>query len=452
MMTELDKQQGLIKKSWAEVREKVYKIEERFAKIVDEINPDKSFPVFLAYYSYGTIIADTQSTFLPNQNGNLYKLTDNNTSKEVIKHLGYGTDGAPMGLVISKQLEYFIDLKNENITIPWLMYKPGSFFPFSTILGKKNKHIYSPNGVLTTTAGARSTFMLPNIGCNANHVYLQREYNVKRSTPKSLYDHWQIFKEIINRKKVDSDWICCVMYFSEKWLEKIHNDNSWLKLKSYLLELSWKRFEYERNRIYYDITFSLLQKNRNLKPNPYLVDTAKHLFTIALGAAPGYAPAVNEESVPIKIIQEAFLDAYNLKKYSPTIIQPVNFNFEIDESPVYYSLAHPSTYNFSPKSRRISSTIYEMRELEHIMQIFMEELSNNSVCADTILNKIVKQVKFHYFHSEKDHHNVIKSSQEIPNLDNRFVNFNSKKYKIENPVFSENAKFVRGCISISGNG
>src|SRR5258708_4971587 len=102
------------------------------------------------------------------------------------------------------------------------------------------------------------------------------------------------------------------MYFSEKWVNKIHNETSWMRLKLYLHEVAWRKFEYERNRIYYDMAFSLIQEKRNLRPNPYLTDTARHLFTTALGSAPGYVPANNDEALPIGFIQKAFVESYGM--------------------------------------------------------------------------------------------------------------------------------------------
>jgi hypothetical protein len=433
---------------WQDIRDRVAQLDVNFARIVDNLNPDKTFPLYLVYYPYGALISDTQSPFIPTAKG-VKRLTAPDIDTEMMQHLGYGKDSLPMGMVLEKELEYFIELKEEGITIPWLIYKPGSFFPFTTILGQKSKRSYAPNSVLITTAGVRSTFMLPNIGCISNHTNLQRDFNVQKAAPKSLYEHWPVFKEIVNSKVINSSWRCSVIFFAEKWVQKLYTDQSWLILKSYLLELAWHRFEYDRNRIYYDIAFSVMQKKRNLKPNPYLADTARHLFSIALGCAPGYAPALNEDSLPVQALQTAFLESYNLKKYIPTIMRATNYDFEENKSPVYYSLQHPSTYMFSPKSRKASSTLFEMRELGHIMQIFSEELSdNNTICSDTILSKIAQSVKFLYFHNETDRHQVIHPTTEMAKQDKN-LNLIAAMLKENNSIFAEDAKFLRGCVSIT---
>ena len=103
-----------------------------------------------------------------------------------------------------------------------------------------------------------------------------------------------------------------------------------------------------------------------------------------------------------------------MKKYIPTIMRPCVYNFEKDKYPVYYSLQNPSTFAFSPKSRKISSTLFEIRELEHIMRIFTDEFANDKgICSDTIINKIAKGIEFKYFHNEMDRHKIVRSSKDI---------------------------------------
>jgi hypothetical protein len=449
MVTAIDEGKGLVKVYWVDVRERIAQVEPVFAKIVDELCPDKTFPLYLAYYPYGDLIGDIYSPFIPNMKGGQDRLSDPGLSKDVIKHLGYGMDSAPLGMVLEKQLEYFIDLKDEGISIPWLVYSAGMFFPFSRVLSKKSERIYAANGILTTTSGARSAFMLPNIGCSTHHSNLQRDFNLQSPPPKSLYEHWSIFKEITNSGLINCDWHSCIVYFSEKWINKLYTDKAWLSLKMYFYELAWLYTEYRRNYFCYDFAFSMFQKKRNLKPNPYLADTARHLFITALGAAPGYVPATTDNALPIEALQKVFVQSYGLKKYFPSIMQPAHFRFETDAFPVYYSLQNPSTHVFSPKSREVSSTLFEMRELQHIMRIYVEELTKSAgLCSDTIMGKVVDKVSFSYFHNKADRHRIVRSSQDIAALDNRFDAVNLK-HKGEGAKFASDARFVRGCIAIS---
>lgn len=451
MMTGVDEGKGLFKTDWASVRKRVAKVEPVFAKIVDELSPDKSYPLYLAYYPYGAIDADTQSSLFPDLTGGYYRISDSNAPKDVVTHLGYSKDNTPLGMVLDKQIECFIDLKDEGITIPWLIYTPGKIFPLTRILHNENGRIYSPNGLLSSTAGSRSTFMLPSIGCAVNHSNLQRDFNLYCTPPKTLYEHWNVFKKIVNSNEAKTDWRCCVMYFSQKWLDKINKDKAWGDLKQYLHKIAWHEREYEINRIHYDIIFSLIQKNRNLKPNPYLTDTAKHLFATALGVAPGYIPATTNDGIPLDLLQNIFIESYGMKKYIPTIMQPSHFNLEKNDLPIYYSLQNPSTHVFSPKSRVDSSALLEMRELEHIMKIFIAELSHsNSMCVDTIIGEVARKINFNFFHNKNDRHKIVCSSSELVKADARFTHY-PIKHKKNGAVFAGDASFVRGCIRIAVN-
>ncbi len=448
MLKNNEDKQGIIKIYWKDVRNRVNKVAPILSSIIDQLNPDDTFPLYLAYYPYGATIADIDGFYLPRDKGaDGFKLTDDKVPNDLIKDLGYAKDSLPMGLVLEKTIEYSVNLKDENTTMPWLIYSHGSFFPFSRVLSKKNQRTYAPNGVLTLTSGERSVIMLPNIGSTAQHSILQRDFNIQAAAPKLLYEHWPIFKEIVNSPMAECDWRSCILFFSEKWLEKIHSDDkAWKPLKLHLHELSWDHYEFQRNYIYYEMAFSMIQKKRNLKPNPYLVDTARHLFSIALGAAPGYVPACSEDELPLGLLQKAYVESYGLDKYLPTIMRATHFKFESDKFPIYYSLKHPSTYVFSPKSRKLFSALIEMRELVHIMKIFAQELQKpNEMCSDTIVSKIAKDVEFSCFHNEKDLHKVVKMSSEIPKLDDRFER---PKYKTNNAVFARDAPFVRGCVMI----
>ncbi len=449
MFTEQDEGNGLLKTYWPAVRDRVSKIEPFFTALVDKLNPDEDFPLYIAYYPYGSIDADTQSTRFPDLNGGFFRLSDSNVPNDLTKNLGYSRNDTPLGMILDKQIECFVDLPNKKVTIPSFIYTPGKIFPFTQMLNKKNKRVYAPYGLLCSTAGARSTFMLSNIGCATNHAALQRDFKIKIPAPKSLYEHWHVFKEITSSKTLKCDWRCSVMYFSEKWIEKLHRDKSWIDLKQYLQEVAWEQCEYEINRIHYDIIFSIIQENRNLKPNPYLTDTAKHLFAIALGASPGYAPTIDNDSLPLDILQTVYIESYGLKKYIPTIFTSMHYNFEQNKHPIYYSLQNPSTLVFSPKSREISSTLTEMRELEHIMNIFLTELArDDGMCsAGSIMNKIAKQIKLHYFHNKLDSHNIVKSSSEIAISDSRFAYMISQQNS--NASFACDGTFVRGCIKIT---
>jgi hypothetical protein len=447
MLTLTDEKKGLVKTDWATLRDRFFAIKPELAQIIDSLSPDQSYPLYLAYYPYGDVIGDTETVFLPKLEGGSYRLTD--APSHITEHLGYGATSSPLGIVLEKQFEQYIDLPEKKITIPWSMYEPGAFVSFRRNLSRKDRPPYTPNNVLSAVSGARSVFVLPSVGCAINYASMQRDFNLKTPVPKSLYEHFGVFKEIINSSVVDSDWRSCLVYFSEKWIQKIHNDPAWLKLKLYIYEFAWQRFEYEMNRVHYDFIFSLIQSKRNLKPNPYLADTARHLFAIAVGGAPAYAPCESDAGLPKDLFQEILINSYGLKKYLPSIIFPKHFDFFRDKDPVYYSLQNPSTTVFSPRSRKNTSTLSELRELAHLIDIFMQELTKEREQGlDSILYQVTNHVAFRYFHNEEDLHKTIYPSTEIATLDKRFYSDTAHNF-LPGAKFAADGTFVRGCISIS---
>lgn len=446
MFSELDERQGVVKADWGRVREKLGVFDPYLVKLVDDISPGKSCPLYLAYYKYGDVICDTESPFLPTQDGGLCRLMSPETSCQLRDDLGYGCHSAPLSMVVEKNFEWFIDTDSIPFFVPWRIYGPGSFFPVSQIMRPKSGRKYSSNGLFTASSGARSSFMLPSIGCAVNHVNLQREFGIKESPPKSLTAHWGVFKKIVNHPRSECSWRSCLLLFPERWVRCLAEDTAWEKLRFYMQSKSWERFEHERNQVYFDLAFSCIMNKRNLKPNPYLVDTAKHLFAIALGNGVGYRVAVSEDLLPLQSLREAFVDSYGLKKYLPHIMQPSKFVFESDVDPIYYSMQFPTGYSFSPKSRRLASTLSEMRELAHIMDIFSEELQKTDfVCSDAVLHTVAKAVEFGYFHNDVDPHGVIGRSSAIFDMDARFdvgmSNFQG--------VGAKDGKFFRGCVQIA---
>ncbi len=445
----MDEGKGTVRCYWENIRERVSKVEPNFFNIVDKLHPDKSLPIYLVYLPYGSLKGDNISSFMPNMDGSFVRLTDTNLSSVIISELGYGKNSSPFGMVLEKELEYFIEIEQDNIIIPSHIHKAGAFFNYSIILNEKNGIVYAPNGILKASSGCRSVFMLPNIGCMTHHYHLQREYNIQSHPPKKINDHWHTFKSILSSSNVSCHWSSCLVYFSESWVRKLWEDPSWLELKLYLLEKERKISEHQRFHQYYDIIFSLIQKNRNLKPNPYLVDTVRHIFNIALGIYPGFIPATNDDSLPLNLLQNVYVNSYGMDKYTPTIMKPDIFDFLADKNPIYYSLQQPTTYAFSPKSRSISSALSDMRGLMHLIEVFCKELGNNSgLCTGTIFENIAQKIIFSYFHNKKDLHSLIELSSNIVDQDHRF-RYLTPQVDSPNSMFAVDAKFFRGCISIS---
>jgi hypothetical protein len=82
-LTEIDERKGLVRTYWKDVRERVASVDAVFAKLIDELSPDKNYPLYLAYYDYGVFTGDTISAILPDSNGSYYRLSDTKAPKKL---------------------------------------------------------------------------------------------------------------------------------------------------------------------------------------------------------------------------------------------------------------------------------------------------------------------------------------------------------------------------------
>jgi len=155
---------GIKKVQWNDVRDAIYSKNPEFTKIVDRVKPDQNFPLYLVSFPYGALIGDDISQFIPNDDGTYYRLNSPDAPKDIIENLGYGKESSPLGLILDKSIEFFVDAQDRSVTIPKKVIKAGDFFNFSRILSLAKtspSKPFAPNGLLKATAGARTTFSHP---------------------------------------------------------------------------------------------------------------------------------------------------------------------------------------------------------------------------------------------------------------------------------------------------
>lgn len=444
MTTEYPFRPVMQKVFWKDVSKDVNKIAPDFAKLVDEINPGLDFPLYQVSYPFGSMIVKKGVCYYPNNHGKLVPLEDSSLTPEVKKDFAYTNAKFPAGLILQNSTELYVPTSNS--LHPQDFFTPGHIFALWYYLGKNQT--FHPNKIFDVTSGARSIFLLPNIGDANNHTALRREFKIKSSPPKDLISEWELFVALTNNPETKCDWHSSLLFLPGKWIEKIiSRDKKWIFLSQYLYERSWSNTDFFRNKIYYDFAFSRVQAARNLRPNPYIADTVKHIVTIATGTMPGFAPALNNLGAPIDLLQKIFLDIYKIKKYAPTFIQPEYFPLEKAKRPVYYSMTLPTTLEFSPNCRKVRTTLSDLRELAYILSVYLEEISKEYLeMNNTPLETIVKKVDFSYYHDEFDREECVLHTRELlksdPTLVQCPVGYNNK-------TFAQSAAFLRGCVKIS---
>ena len=422
-------------------------------KIIDDIDPSENFPLYRVRYSYGDLIVDKGKFNLPSADGEMIAIDDPLISNLLQEDLGYPDNGQPSGIVLKNSIQESLVCGEE--LLPLSVAKAGSICALWHELDIVMS--YYPIKIFSVTAGANAIYMLPNIGNHLKHKKLKSRYNFMETTPKSLQEHWSLFKSIAKYSARNGDgWEVEMLFFSKHWITKVKQalknkkDSSWLALYTFFIERVWKSSAVERNQIFYDYALSLAQRQKHLKPNPYLTDTAKYLLLIGLGVAVGFGAAVDEELCPTSTIQQAYLESYHLES-APIILVPKHFSLldELDNSPVYYSLQMPTTFFFSPKSRKLSTTLEDLDEIKHILNTFLAEIRKKNLGVEgTVMETLANNVKFEYFHTKPEMNEDIQYAGNIPNLD-QDIQYVLNKFQPHG--FPYTGSFSRGCIRLTKN-
>ncbi|WP_419420752.1 hypothetical protein ACNVED_05515 [Legionella sp. D16C41] len=437
---------------WNEIRKTVKNIDVKFTQLVDELGPGNNYPLYLASYHYGETIGDSKGTILKDDLGQFYHLGDSNTPKDIFKNLSYGIKNSPLMMILDKKFEWFISDHQKHTSFPIYVEGPGFFIGTRQLIAEKASRTSISSSIMSCTAGSRSVFMLPNIGNQKKHMYLQRQLGITCSTPKDIQNHWEVFKEISLLSK--STWRANVLFFSSKWIDSLKNNSKWIHLQKYLIEKMIKSWEHDKNYFFYNFAFSKAQETYNILSNPYLNETTKHILGIALGANLGYKPATDNFSIPLDEIQLAYQEIYRIQQ-TPILLEPDKFDiYNKPQLPIYYSLQKPfiCLEKQTKTETRALANLHSLIRMINKLYAFLEAQQNGDY-KGTLFQEITGKIKFTYFHhspgqDDKCKSNfIINNSSEIAKQDTRF---NLKKYNMEY-LFPADAKFFRGCIKISKN-
>lgn len=428
---------------WNEIKDQVKAINPEFYELAEEIEVSDNDYLYKLTYSYGCEILKRGVFQFPSKHNTLKKLDEPNLPKEVKEDLDYAFKRTPLAMVLDKSVELFID--TDKKIFPWQILTEGNFFAVFSLL--EQSPLFYPAKVFSITSGARNVFMLPNIGNKVLHKNIKNKLQIRQPTPKGLMEHWDIFRSIYDHAHTKTnEWKSELLLFPKHWIQKLKYNSNYKKLYTHIVNQEWKKTAYLRHKTFYDLALSQAQEVRNLKPNPYLLDTVKHILAVAAGGVAGFQVAANEQMLPLSLIKTVYDDIYKLRSQLPVIFQPGKFSIELNRT-TYYSLQLPTTLEFSPKSCKDSSTIHDLCEIKHILNIFIDEINKGQLSVEeTILGKIAQDVTFRYFHSTKDDCGDVDYSYNIPKYD--FILNKSLKDKPEKQ-FAATGTFVRGCITIS---
>lgn len=439
----------ITKLQWHEIRDHVALIEPKFADLVDQLSPGSEFPLYLVDYHYGETIGDHHGTFLKHESGRRYQLGDCDTPREIMDELGYGMHNSPLLLLMEKKFEWHVfDSSNQN-TFPIYVEKPGFFVGTRQLYDtQENNTTYLSSAIMSCTAGSCSSFLLPNIGNKRNHSTMQIKLGITNAPPKDMNAHAAVFREIAGAH-CSQHWLAKVLYFSEAWVQALRNDPEWIYLLRYLTEKMLLGWRHDKNKFFYDYAFTKAQILQNIPHNAYLLETAKHIMGIAMGANLGFQPADDAEALPLNCIQQAYLDIYQLKQ-TPTILEPAKFNIaDPEQKPLYYSLQRPILSSLERQSKTEPRALVNLHTLARIIHKFQEAFSSHNDHEDyrnTCIQRMADQIQFDYFHHLADaEDNYTRNSSALKEVDPRYNRIKDRECLLE---FPSDARFFRGCVQI----
>lgn len=431
---------ALEKLFWEDIKEHITD-EPELVEIIDQLSPDDHYPIYKVSYPFAAEIFSQGHFNLPDrETGKTIAITDNRIPKDIQAALNYSA--LPLGILLGNGgVEVFSELEDRVFS--------AAYFTSGLNLGIWEAFDYPTP--FTVTAGARSLFMLPKTMEAEGYKRLKQRFGVTTPLSSKLFDQWYIFKEIINHKNFYEPWRCDIFFLSMPWLRNLKTEPKLISLYNFLLRRAWQQTEYSRHKRMLDTVwepFSRVLTKDRIKPNTHIVDTLKHLIFVATGALPAFSPAVDRKAAPIDELLKAYLDYYDLKIYTPSLMQPRYFSIADTAEPVYYSLQIPTYLESMPKYRSPNSARSDLSDLIELMDRFMQEfirknLSNNNLHH---IYDILSRVQFDYFHSEAELDQGIYCSKELSLEDTRFL-YMPPGY--ENRSFCHRSLFARGCVRIS---
>lgn len=201
---------------WKAVRNDIAKKNDELANIIDEINPSSEYTLFKACYPFGSEILKDGYFFIPNAKGSLVPLNSADIPAPIQDKLNYNLYSNPVSLILNNTAELFIILKNTTIPFYGLISPERIFGTWRILNPKISQH---PNFIWNMVAGARSIFMLPKISETAGYNRLRRAFHLHSEKPKTLLEHWKIFREIANHPDFGEIWSTEMLFFSKKWFD-----------------------------------------------------------------------------------------------------------------------------------------------------------------------------------------------------------------------------------------
>ncbi len=394
------------KVSWPEIRKEVARVNQCLADVLDQLDP--SLPLELGIFNYGEEI--------------------------------FSLENRQPFLVLNKSCEIFSEYADRLMS--QALIQTGEFGFIDDLLNQTTPHTKP----CKTTAGARNVFMLPKVTDRVRHQKMQEAFNFELKKSEKPQDHWTVFKYFANSSEVKNKWECRTLFFDQGVWGKYRNDPAWQGFYNILLQQLQDKSAFQRQHGTLEMLIGITQKQRqHLRFFLPEVEQMKHLFMLGMKGTPGFKLAEDDETLPLELIQSAYLEHYGMKEYPPLILTSSYFDWKKDsETSIYYSFNHPNSYYCSPAVNDLKTNA---QELEHFIWGFKKLvnliLNQDIVDEDSPFYQFLKSCEFNFYHPKTENNKDFISPAMAPIHNPQLMKGWEKPFEF--PVHSS---FWKGCVGI----
>jgi hypothetical protein len=429
---------------WPEIRDKILSVSPDIGQVIEQYTAKERLKFVRARFPYGSFIEKLGELWF-NVNGQSVNYKSDAISNEIKQLLDYPWSGVPVSIMTHNSIESFIQLPSH--IIPLRTMGPGSILSLDSIFDAgQSSHIM--HGAYSSISGSRSLLMLPKISHGQYNERLAKAYHVDNQflCPKTFSQQWDLFNALANSEDFDSDWYSEMIILSKEAVDLLRPLPD---LKCRLYKKAWDTSAFARNQVMYDLVWSMFTENLSpsIKNTPFIIETVKHLIKLTMREAPGFAPAMDDSTGPVRALTDVFLNVYRIRYYLPIFMQP---QFYDGTNPIYYSLHKHTFFHPIPQRSNANRTIDEMVIIKKLLMSFKEQVLENKFpfpLQDTILFETLSSTEFEFYHPQGGEglsQDISSISKEDPRF-NKMVN----ELVIEKDLqFPDHSIFFNGCIRI----
>src|SRR4051812_3028323 len=99
---------------WQDVRAQVAELQPEFARLADELDPGKEFPLYKVSYPYGSIIVEDGVCYYPLSDGEYVTIQDPRLPETMRSDLSYNGVAIPVGIIVNNSFEVLIKKPNNQ--------------------------------------------------------------------------------------------------------------------------------------------------------------------------------------------------------------------------------------------------------------------------------------------------------------------------------------------------